>query len=126
MAHRFIRNTPHLPVRDLKATLSYYSDRLGFTDPWSFGEKDGGIRRGDLRMLFGESESFTDDMNNDSHRLSLMWFVENIDEVYAEFKSRNLEIADELRAHSYGLMEFAFRDINGYYIRIAEPIPGSQ
>ena len=49
-----------------------------------------------------------------------MWFVDNIDEIYAEFKKRNIDLADDLRTHPYGLSEFAFVDINGYYIRVAE------
>lgn len=49
-----------------------------------------------------------------------MWFVDNIDEVFSEFQSRGIELADTLRTHPYGLREFCFIDINGYYIRVAE------
>ena len=117
---KFISSSPHLPVKDLRLTLQYYRDKLGFTDEWTFGEKDGGIQRDDLRLLFAENDDFTNDINNKVHRLPLMWFVDDIDSVYAEFKNRDIEIADELRTHPYGLREFAFVDINGYYIRIAE------
>jgi uncharacterized glyoxalase superfamily protein PhnB len=117
---KFIRNNPHLPVKNLKATIAYYKDELGFTDEWTIGDKDGGVRKDDLRLLFGEDEGFTNDINNNDHRLSLMWFVENIEKIYAGFKEREIKLADELRPHAYGLREFAFIDINGYYIRIAE------
>ncbi len=56
-----------------------------------------------------------------SEGMPLMWFVENIDEIYSEIKGKKIEIADELKKHPYGLREFAFVDINGYYIRVAEP-----
>jgi hypothetical protein len=49
-----------------------------------------------------------------------MWFVENIDEIFLKFRDRGIQIADTLRTHPYGLREFAFGDINGYYIRVAE------
>ena len=62
----------------------------------------------------------TKDINNKSHRLPLVWFIDNIDDIYEEFKKRGIELADDLRMHPYGLREFAFIDINGYYIRIAE------
>jgi uncharacterized glyoxalase superfamily protein PhnB len=119
-AKKFVRNTPHLPVRNLRATLDYYRDHLGFTDEWTFGHTDGGLRRDELRLLFGEDSSFTNDVNNEKHRLSLMWFVDNIDEFVSEFKMRNIEVAADLKTHPYGLREFAFIDINGYYVRIAE------
>ncbi|MBD0287832.1 MAG: VOC family protein [Flavisolibacter sp.] len=117
---KFLKPLPHLPVNNLQLTLDYYRDKLGFTDEWTFGEIDGGIRRDDLRLLFAEDKEFTKDINNKQHRLPLLWFVDDIEAIYAEFKNRGIEIADDLRTHSYGLREFAFIDINGYYIRIAE------
>jgi uncharacterized glyoxalase superfamily protein PhnB len=119
---KFIRSGPHLPVKDLKLTLNYYREALGFYDEWTAGDKDGGIRRDDMRLLFGEDAEFTAAINNTTHRLPLMWFVTDIDEVYAELQGRKIEIADSLKTHSYGLRKFAFIDINGYYIRVAEGI----
>ena len=121
-AKRFIRSGPHLPVKDLRQTLDFYRDSLGFHDEWTFGDKDGGIRRDDMRLLFAEDSEFVSDINNNDHRLPLMWFVDNIEEIFSEIKGRNIEIADDLKAHPYGLREFAFTDINGYYIRVAEGI----
>jgi hypothetical protein len=117
---KFIRSGPHLPVKNLQLTLDYYRETLGFYDEWTFGEKDGGIRRDEMRLLFAEDNEFTSDINNKKHRLPLVWFVDNIEEVFFEFKNRQIELADDLKAHPYGLREFAFVDINGYYIRIAE------
>lgn len=117
---KFIRSGPHLPVKNLVKTLDYYRDVLGFYDEWTTGDKDGGIRRDDMRLLFGEDAEFASAINNTKHRLPLMWFVDNIDEVYAELQDRKIEIADSLKTHPYGLREFAFIDINGYYIRVAE------
>ena len=117
---KFLKCTPHLPVKNLKTTLDYYRDILGFRDEWVFGEKDGGIRRDELRLLFGEDERSAHAINGSHHCLSLMWFVDNIDEVYKEFTKRGITLAADLRTHPYDLREFAFVDINGYYIRIAE------
>ena len=116
---KFIRCNPHLPVKDLRQTLDYYRDTLGFYDEWTWTNKDGrtldgGIRRDDMRLLFGEDPDFIES------RLALTWFVENIDEIFAEFQTRGVELADTLRAHPYGLREFCFIDINGYIIRVAE------
>ena len=49
---KFARVAPHLPVANLQITLRYYKEKLGFTDEWTYGEKDGGIRRDELRLLF--------------------------------------------------------------------------
>src|SRR5690242_10404793 len=117
---KFLKPLPHLPVKNLQATLDYYKSQLGFTNEWTIGTTDGGLCRDDLRLLFAEDKNFTNDINNSKHRLPLLWFVEDIDAIYQEFKTRGIELADDLRTHPYGLREFAFIDINGYYIRIAE------
>ena len=119
METKFIRCAPHLPVKNLQQTFEFYK-KIGFSEAWTFGDKDGGIKRDDMRLLFAEDKNFVSEINNSKHRLPLMWFVENIDEIYAEFKGRQIAIADALRMHHYGLREFAFVDINGYYIRVAE------
>ncbi|MES2849751.1 MAG: VOC family protein [Bacteroidota bacterium] len=119
---KFIQSGPHLPVKSIRQTLDYYRDKLGFGNEWTFGDKDGGISRDELKLLFAEDDAFLNDMNNDKHRLPLLWFVDNIDEVFSEFKNRDIHIEDDLRQHAYGLREFAFIDINGYYIRVAESV----
>ena len=125
-AKKFLRSNPHLPVKNLRQTLDYYRDVLGFYDewPWTNNEGnivDGGIRRDDMRLLFAEDPGFNESITNyKKSRLPLMWFVDNIDEVFREFRSRNIELADSLRDQPYGLREFSFIDINGYYIRVAE------
>jgi catechol 2,3-dioxygenase-like lactoylglutathione lyase family enzyme len=76
-AMKFIRSNPHLPVKNLRQTLDYYRDTLGFYDEWTWPDKDGkvvdgGIRRDEMRLLFGEDPDFT------VSGLTLMWFVGNI------------------------------------------------
>lgn len=117
---KFVRCSAHLPVSNLRQSLDYYRDQLGFYDEWMFGEKDGGIRRNEMRLLFAEDPEYTSRINNGEKRLPLLWFVNDIDAIYQEFQQRNIPIASHLQHHPYGLREFAFIDINGYYIRIAE------
>ena len=119
-AMRFHHAGPHLPVKNLIATLTWYRDVLGFYDEWTFGEKDGGIRRDDMRLLFGENPSHVALINSKDNHLPVLWFVENIEDIFLEFKGKGVAIVDPLRDHVYGLKEFAFIDINGYYIRVAE------
>jgi uncharacterized glyoxalase superfamily protein PhnB len=118
----FIRCNPHLPVKSLRETLDFYREKLGFSDEWIFGDRDGGIRRDEMRLLFGEDPDFTGAINTNEHRLSVMWFTNNIEDIFFEFQSRGIEIAAPLKTHPYGLREFAFIDLNGYYIRVAERV----
>ena len=117
---KFHRCGAHLPVINLRETLDYYRDKFGFYEEWTFGDIDGGIRRDDMRLLFGEDAAYVQKINNDTARFNLIWFVENIDEIYTEYQDRGIEIVSPLTTYTYGMREFAIIDINGYYIRIAE------
>ena len=60
---KFIRSGAHLPVKNLRQTLDYYRCSLGFYDEWVWQNKDsiitdGGIRRDEMRLLFGEKSWF--------------------------------------------------------------------
>jgi hypothetical protein len=59
-----------------------------------------------MQILSADGAVFINDINNHDHRLPLIWFVDNIDEIFSEFKEKNIEIADDLRTHPYGLKEF--------------------
>lgn len=123
---KLIRVNPHMPVKSLRETLDYYRDQLDFYDEWTCANPegkliDGGCRRDTLRVLFGEDLDFVNViLSYGKSPLALMWFVENIDDIYAEYQANGVELAAELRSHPHGLREFAFIDINGYYIRVAE------
>ena len=119
---KFHRSGAHLPVRNLRETLDYYRDKIGFYEEWIFGDKDSGIKRDDMRLLFVEDPGYTATINNQTNRLSLMWFVDNIDEIFSEFKQRGIEIVSPLEDYPYDLREFVFIDVNGYCIRVAEGI----
>jgi len=121
-AKKFHRIGPHLPVRNLKQTLDFYRDNLGFYEEWTLGNKDGGIRREDMRLLFGEDPDYIGVINNETTRFNLLWFVDNIEAIFSEFTERGIEIVSNLKDYPYELREFAFIDINGYYIRVAEAI----
>jgi hypothetical protein len=74
-----------------------------------------------MRLLFAEDPEFANVINSyKNNRLPLMWFVDNVDEIFSEFQKRKIEFADTLKTHAYGLKEFAFVDINGDCIRVAE------
>lgn len=119
---KFHRCGAHLPVINLRETLDYYRDKFGFYEEWTEGAIDGGIRRDDMRMLFGEDAAHVKLINTNTARLNLIWFVDNINEVYAEYQDRGIEIVNPLKSYTYGMREFAIIDLNGYYIRVAEGI----
>lgn len=88
---KFHKAGVHLPVRNLRETLDYYCDQLGFYEEWTFGPADGGLRRDEMRLLFGEDAAYVDTFNNDKNCLNLIWFVEDIEAIYTETRKEVLK-----------------------------------
>lgn len=116
----FFHSVPVLPVRDLKQTISFYKFLLGFSNEWFYKDAEAGISRGKLSMLFAKDEQLAAQVNTDEHGLSLLWFVSDADEIYLEFRAKGIIITSELKDQPWGVREFTFRDINGYFIRVAQ------
>jgi catechol 2,3-dioxygenase-like lactoylglutathione lyase family enzyme len=119
---KFYKVTPFLPVRDLRETLNFYRDELGFSNEWTWGDNDGGIQRDEMRLLFGQNTDYVRMINNAQRRFELVWFVDNVDEIYNEFKVKKKLMTSEIKNEPWGIREFTFQDINGYLIRISETI----
>ena len=111
---------PFLPVKDLKETIKFYKDYLGFSNEWFWEDTDAGISRDELRLLFNRNPMHVDKINSSSQSLEVCWFVDNVDEFYKEYKEKNVHIISELKNQPWGIREFTIKDINGYWIRVGE------
>lgn len=114
-----------IPVKNLKATLDFYRDKLGFYDEWTWNDLDGGIQRDEMRLLFSEESVYRDSFNKDFRYVQL-WFVDNIDQVFKEYRNRGINIVQEIENKTWGTREFIFSDLNGHLIRVAEVVRKSK
>ncbi len=117
---KFWKLTPHLPVRDVEETVQWYKENLGFGEEWFYGNPvtDGGCRRDEMRVLFGKGAS----PFQPPKEISLILFVDNVEEVYVEMQQKGLTITSPLRTYDYGIKEFSIMDCNGYYLRFSESV----
>ena len=118
----FHRQIPVLPVADLKATIKYYKTKLGFSEEWFWEDTDAGCGRNELFMLFNLNPTLLDAMLAASAPLEIIWIVEQVDDIYAEYTQKDLTLLSELENKPWGMREITIKDINGYAIRIAEPL----
>lgn len=118
---KFYKVTPFIPVRNLRQTLDYYKNKLGFDNEWIMN-KDGGIQRDEMRLLFGENPDHLLSINSDKHKFELVWFVDCVDDIYNEYIEKEIEALTKPTDEPWGIREFTIKDINGYLIRISETI----
>jgi len=115
-----------MPVKDLKETIAFYRDKLGFGGEWFWGDSDAGIERDDLHLLFNKNPAHVAQINSSGQIFEVCWFVQNVDAIFEEFKSKGVNIISPLENKPWGMREFTLQDVNGYAIRVGQGIQNAE
>ncbi len=104
-----------LSVHQLSDSIDFYCFKLGFELASSYGNPPyyAEIRRGQGQSLMLIDQSTA---GPPSSHVSLAFYSEDIDTLYAEFQSRQVPIKEALEDKAYGMREFQIEDPNGYLI----------
>lgn len=133
---------PNLMVKDVKETVAFYTDNLGFKLVMAVPETQDGIlteipedkkvvyalvKNGNAEIMFQEEESFKKDvpvLADSALGASCTFYfeVEDLEKFYAGIKDK-VEVVKELFTTWYGMKEFYIRDNNGYVLTFAEATP---
>lgn len=120
MGERKIVHTRHvLAVKDLAVSAAYFKEMLGFdldfTAPgWEF------LSFGEFKVMLGECSDALSAHETGDHSWFAHALVENVDEVYAEFKERGAEIISAIRIQPWGIRDFTVRTPDGHRIVFGE------
>lgn len=120
---RKVVHTHHvLAVKDLKIEADYYIDKLGFdrdfTAPgWEF------LSFGDFKVMLGECADEMTAQETGNHSWFAHALVENVDEIYEEFKANGAEFTQQPPADKpWGIREFGVRTPDGHRIMFGQEI----
>lgn len=117
-----IKGTRHvLAVPDLKASLSYFTEVLGFhivEEPpgWAF------IRRGALFLMLGECKEATPPRELGDHSYFAYVDVEDAEKLHEEFERKGTKILKPPTAEPWHMKEFAIETIDGHRMMFGEYI----
>lgn len=130
---------PNLMVKDVKETVAFYTDNIGFKLVMAVPETQDGIlneipedtnvvyalvKNGNAEIMFQAEKSFKEDvpsLSNISLGASCTFYFElgNLEDFYNKIKD-NVEVVKGLFTTWYGMKEFYIRDNNGYILTFAE------
>jgi len=120
MTPEFTTPVPEVPVRDIATAVAYYRNHFGFGLDWG-GEEIGlaGISRGNCRMFLADEEHRKDSGNVGP---TLTWLnldsVEEVDELYREWRASNARLMSAPEPKPWGLHEFMAVDLDGNLFRV--------
>ncbi len=111
--------TPMLRTPDVKSTVAFYTEILGFVcdgfnDDWTWAS----LRRDGAGVMFVSPE---DTIAGEQPHLtgSLYFLTDDVDALWEEMRDRT-RVAFPLDDQDYGMREFGIYDNNGYLLRFGE------
>jgi catechol 2,3-dioxygenase-like lactoylglutathione lyase family enzyme len=118
----------HLYVRDLGASIDFFTKRLGFKIDFVYGEPlfYGQVSRDHVRLALRSMDEafFAEDIREREGLLSAsitVASVEEIEQVFGEFQAADAAMAQTLREEPWGARTFVVRDPDGNLILFAGP-----
>jgi uncharacterized glyoxalase superfamily protein PhnB len=143
---RINTSTPYLRVRDMRRSLAFYVEGLGFELTNSLTAEDGlfwaRLQRDEYELMLSHRPSrflddghSDDDHEHDAHGRHVFnvqaaqngelnfvtyLYVDDADAAYEELRGRGIETVDAPEDKFYGVREFLIRDPDGYYYAIAQ------
>ena len=112
--------SPTLAVRNMKETIEFYKDSLGFKMGMCFPDannpeyadlsKDGMV----LMFVPAKDHSISPEEKFGLGVYLYMQIDGDIDEYYHELKKKGVKIAVDIKDEPYGVRDFTIEDINGY------------
>ena len=130
----------NLAVRDIRESLTYYKEILGFTPTMAVPEDKSSfspvladskrylfaiVQSGGVEIMLQEQNSLKDDVCDFFHSIgasaTLYIRVDNVDEWYDRV-SQKAEVVRQIETTWYGMREFYIRDVNGYILCFATQV----
>lgn len=130
---------PNLMVRDVKETVEFYKNNLGFELVMAVPDTQDAVlneipedkkivyalvKNGNVEIMFQAEDSFKEDVpvlveSKVGASCTFYIEIENLEDFYGKIRDK-VKIAKELFTTWYGMKEFYIFDNNGYILAIAE------
>jgi uncharacterized glyoxalase superfamily protein PhnB len=128
---KFQKLTPNLVVKDVAAAVEFYRSVLGFQTAFTVPDNApyvfASVTNGAVEIFFNDQKAVREDypsLGTDPLGGTLTLFIEvaGIEEVLAAVQKAGAKITMPLKTQFYGMREFAFEDLEGWVITIAERV----
>jgi len=112
-------SSPIFAVRDVKASIAFYRDVLGFSSEWVWGDPVGfgGIHFGQIHVMFNHQPEIAQRIEGHEHH----FWSDELEALHAQHVARAAPIISPIENKPWGLREYTVRDLDGYHLRFSGP-----
>jgi uncharacterized glyoxalase superfamily protein PhnB len=122
--------SPLLAVRNVKETIEFYKDTLGFETGMVFPDENNpeyaDLSKDDMVIMFILAKNMGIG-SDEKLGIGVNLYMEidgDIDEYYAELKNKSVKIVYDINDEHFGIRDFAIEDIDGYQLTFNRRLQG--
>ena len=122
--------SPLLAVRNMKETIEFYKNTLGFKIGMVFPDVDNpeyaDLSKDGMVLMFVPAKEHGIG-SGEKLGIGVYLYMEidgDIDEYYAELKSKGVNIVVDIKDEPYGVRDFSIKDIDGYQLTFNKRLQG--
>jgi len=122
--------SPLLAVRNMKETIEFYKNALGFKMGMVFPDANNpeyaDLSKDGMVLMFVPAQNVGIG-SGEKLGVGVNMYMEidgNIDEYYAELKNKGVKIVADIKDEPYGVRDFSIKDIDGYQLTFNRPLQG--
>lgn len=119
--------SPLLAVRDMKKTIKFYKDTLGFKVGMVFPDADNpeyaDLSKDGMVLMFIPAKDHGIG-SKEKLGIGVYLYMEidgDIDEYYAQLKKKGVNIVADIKDEPFGVRDFMIKDIDGYQLTFNRP-----
>ncbi|GEP42581.1 VOC family protein [Brevifollis gellanilyticus] len=105
-------------VSDLETAMKYYTEVLGFTERFRFGDY-GGVQHGEVQIHLSGPKATNKKIVGQG---SIYLFCDDVDSYHAEVTSKGAKVQAPPRDYEYGMRDFVIEDPDGNQIAAGQEI----
>ena len=114
--------SPTLAVRDMKKTIDFYTNSLGFKLGMTFPSPDNpeyaDLSKDGMVLMFLPTANIGIS-SNEKLGVGVNLYMQidgDIDEYYDELKKKGVKITEDIKDEPYGIRDFTVEDVDGYLL----------
>ncbi len=121
---KFQNAVPVIATANVRATLDYYTQALGFSEHFTYGEPPvyAGVERDGVLLYISCDEKLAATLKSSGAHPDVFLWVRDVDNVFEEHKRCGAKIVENISDRPWDARQYVIEDPNGYHLKIAEPI----
>jgi catechol 2,3-dioxygenase-like lactoylglutathione lyase family enzyme len=115
---------PVIATDDIQKTLSYYTNVLGFSFDFEYGNPVvyAGVKSGNVEIYFSYDPEFATAIKEQKLYPEIFIWVSDADALFKGQIAMGVEIIESIADRPWNVRQYVIKDINGYHLKFAQPL----